>query len=165
MKQIETERLVLRRFKLSDAIHMSKLFFDEKSMYRLSLGKPFESFAQVEHIMDNWGKDEGRFAIAMKSSNVPVGYAAVQRCGDRGELSLASIPGYRGMGFAKEAAEALVTNMPSFGVKALDAHILKGNNAIQSLLEDVGFIYKGEEVAPFSSSQHRILWYSIDAEE
>lgn len=161
MKQIETKRLILRRFRPEDAEPMSKLLFDTESMYKLSLSKPLENMSQVERTIQHWGKEEYRYAITLKEQKTIVGYAVIQKCGTRGELGLAVIPGYRGNGYVKETIKALITYLDSDNLEYLDACTLTENIAIQSLLKKVGFFFTGMRACPFKNSAQKLMCYSM----
>ena len=91
------------------------------------------------------------FAVLHLAENIVIGMASFTGPpGDETvEIAYGIAPGYRGRGYAQEAARALVDYAcASGGVRTIRAHTLPQSNASTRVLEKCGFTFAGEIVHP-----------------
>ena len=116
---IETERLVLRKFKVGDAVDMFNNWASNPKI-QLEYGEPvYSSKEQVQELLDKWimyYSDSGfyRWAIILKESNVNIGQIAFCRVYE--EVATAEIEycigeAYWGNRYALEALNAVIKYM------------------------------------------------------
>jgi RimJ/RimL family protein N-acetyltransferase len=91
------------------------------------------------------------FAMVERASGVSVGSCAYKGPPDAEgvvEIAYGVEPAYRGRGFAKEAAAALVGHATQAGVRLVRAHTRRENGASARVLESCGFACLGEVMDP-----------------
>lgn len=110
MEEIETERLLLRRFTLADLDRLSVIFSDAKVVRYLGSGKPAKR-AETEHalrtIIRHWEQyGFGRWAVMFKQTRELIGYGGLRNFHDTPELVYLLARRYWGKGLATEIASA-----------------------------------------------------------
>ncbi|WP_431242741.1 GNAT family N-acetyltransferase [Flavobacterium sp. P21] len=166
---IETERLLLREFLLSDADGMFEL--DSNPKVHLFLGnnpvkKPEESIEYI-HFVQKQYKDfgTGRWAVILKETNEFLGWSGIKFITDEinGHKNFYEI-GYRfiekhwGKGYATEAGKAFVNYaFNEMKVDALYAYADAGNENSRKILEKLGLQY----VNSFEYEGETEVWYEI----
>lgn len=110
MKEIETERLLLRRFTIADLDELSVIFSDPKVVRYLGSGKPAKR-AETEHalhtILQHWKRHGfGRWAVVFKQTRELIGYGGLRNFHDTPELVYLLARRYWGIGLATEIARA-----------------------------------------------------------
>lgn len=91
------------------------------------------------------------FSIVERSSGIAVGSCGFKGAPDASgcvEIAYAIEMDFRGRGFAKEAAKALVAFAYSAGASRVCAHTLKAQSASTSVLASCGFVKVGDVVDP-----------------
>ncbi|WP_026727965.1 GNAT family N-acetyltransferase [Flavobacterium denitrificans] len=166
---IETERLLLREFLLSDADGMFEL--DSNPKVHLFLGnnpvkKPEESIEYI-HFVQKQYKDfgTGRWAVILKETNEFLGWSGIKFITDEinGHKNFYEI-GYRfiekhwGKGYATEAGKAFVNYaFNEMKVDALYAYADAGNENSRKILEKLGLQY----VNSFEYEGETEVWYEM----
>lgn len=148
---LETERLRLRCFELSDAPYVQVLLNDPEvigTMIDLSL--PF-SLADAQTMIANGHRafQEGSayvFAITRRSNGDLVGYAdiEVQAAHRRGEIAYWIGKPYWWQGYATEAAKAIIRfGFEDLGLNRIYAFVLTRNTASAHVLQKAGLTHEG----------------------
>jgi ribosomal-protein-alanine N-acetyltransferase len=169
---IETERLILREFKLSDLDDFSAVMADPLVM-RFSITGPWDRdrtrrFLEgclVDYSEDRWGF--GRWATIHKQDNRLIGFSGLARYDDvdgssEVEIGYRLLPEYWGGGLGTESAQA--SRDFGFGhlrLTRLISMIQPGNLASVRVAEKIGMVCEKE----IHKWDQRILVYAVSAEE
>lgn len=147
---VETERLTLRPYELSDAEEMHAVFGDAKAMKYIGDGKPEPDVEATRKRLQRYIDHQAQYGHSLW---VAIEKATGRPIGDCGLFHLEGTPtievGYRlmpsawGKGFATEAARACV----AWGFDHLDVDQIVGvtlpdNFASQHVLEKIGLTYR-----------------------
>ena len=149
MKEIQTQRLVIRRLHYSDADFVLTQLNDA-SFIRFIGDKGIRNIDNANHYIDKQTKSldsevsTGMMLVTLRTSRLPIGI-----CGfvDRPELSdldlgFAFMPEYWGLGYAQEASQALLElNFNQNKRNCLLAVTKPDNQASISLLKRLGFSF------------------------
>lgn len=152
MKAIcETERLVIRQFSLRDTEFILRLLNDE-SFIRHIADKNVRSQEDAVNYLANGPISSyetygfGFYLVLLKGKNVPIGMCGLIKRGelDLPDLGYAFLPQFCGQGYAREAAEVVLQKeMSSHALDTVLAITFPGNQRSISLLEKIGFRFKG----------------------
>lgn len=152
-KILETERLILRTWKLSDAPKLFEICVDADVMKHIGTGKPYEKIEQAEEFLiwaENYQKENGfcRWAILLKETDEIIGSCGFARPHGTKEIELGYLLAKKfwGKNLATEAAAACL----SYGFEKLNfsetmAMTDLENFASQKVLEKIGFSKRGVE--------------------
>ncbi|HKR05112.1 MAG TPA: GNAT family N-acetyltransferase [Bacteroidia bacterium] len=149
---IETERLALREFKLSDANEMFLLNADY-DVIKYTGDAPFKSIEEAETLIINYDQYKkykmGRFTLLLKETGEYLGWCGLKYLEDAKETDI----GFRlhkkqwGRGYATEAAAAcLQYGFEELKLKKIIGRALKANIASIHVLEKIGMQYEREEI-------------------
>nr|WP_294779839.1 GNAT family N-acetyltransferase [uncultured Flavobacterium sp.] len=166
---IETERLVLRPFELSDAEGMFEL--DSNPNVHLFVGnRPVKHIEEsVEYIKIVQKQYEtvgiGRWAVVLKETNEFIGWSGIKYITDEinkhkdfYELGYRFIEKHWGKGYATEAGKAFVDfAFNEMKVEALYAYADAGNEGSRKILEKLGFHF----VNSFEYNEEIEVWYEL----
>jgi RimJ/RimL family protein N-acetyltransferase len=148
MQDIETARLLLRRFTPYDLDDFAMLNSDPDVMRYIGVGKP-QSKAQtrmrLNAIHDHWEQHGfGLWAAVEKTSRAMIGFCGIQYLDNTSEIEI----GYRlekrfwGIGLATEAAGAsLRYAFEQLGLERIVAVVHPENVASQSVIRKIGLKY------------------------
>jgi ribosomal-protein-alanine N-acetyltransferase len=151
--EIETERLILRTPRPSDAVYIAEWISDPE-LYELWAAKPLdlelrplEFFGTEERIKEttDWGNNLDWF-IYHKTDGKMIGEVEVYDIEDeyQGELSYRLSRAYRGKGYAAEAVDAAVKAVFEYtNIFRLGTHIDVRNINSEKLIKKIGFSYEG----------------------
>lgn len=140
---IETERLLLRPIKMSDADDMFKYSSNEENlMYIFPTHRKIEETKySIAH--DFMAKPLGKWAIEFKENNQMIGtidFIKVNFNDQNAEIGYVLNKTYWGMGFMTEAVRTLTDfSFREFGLKSLEIVVDKRNVASSKVAENVGF--------------------------
>lgn len=146
--KIETERLLLRRWKESDFSDFCEFTKDPEVMM-LSGGKPAETDEEALKVFEKEHKDKESFAIILKSENKAIGQIKYQDDFRRYKINSISIGyelnrSYWGKGYMTEALQAMVSH--AFEKRKVDiigiAHF-SVNTKSRRVIEKCGFKHEG----------------------
>ena len=152
--KIETERLIIRPFKLSDLEASYEMNLDaEVSKYTGDGGIVSKSEIKrriVENVFGDYEKyGFGRLAVELKSEGQFIGFTGLKYLDDLNEVDL----GYRfmkrywGKGIATESAKASIDfGFNDLGLKRLIALALPENHASINVLKKLNFKYEKEVI-------------------
>ena len=144
---LETERLVLRQFELSDARHFHELNNDP-AVIRYTGDPPFESVEAAEEFIRSYKVYErdgyGRWAVELKANGEFLGFCGLRLDDDGSETDI----GFRfhqrhwGKGYATESAKAcLEYGLKTLGLKRIIGRAMHENKASIRVLEKLGMRY------------------------
>jgi RimJ/RimL family protein N-acetyltransferase len=168
-KPIETERLILREFILSDASGMFEL--DSNPNVHIFVGKkPITAIEQsvdyIKNIQQQY-KDfgTGRWAVILKETNEFLGWSGIKFINYKinnhqnfYELGYRFIERHWGKGYSTEAGIAFVKYaFDEMKVKALYAYADEGNNNSRKILEKLGF----RNINCFEYENEMQVWYEL----
>lgn len=149
--ELETDRLLLRKFYLSDKDVIQELCSDKDiAATTLSISHPF-TLEDAEEWLQNKEKDysEGKelaWAICLKSSGKLIGAIGMrlEPKHESAELGFWVGKPYWGNGFVTEAGTKVVQySFRKLGLYRLEAHHMVGNKASGRVLEKLGMQYEG----------------------
>lgn len=150
IKNIETERLFLRPYDLTDASMVQKLA-DDKAIaettfvpYPYTIEKVKEWINRHAEMIQNG--DAYPFAVLLKNENQLIGAMTIRvdQVHHKGELAYWVGKDYWGKGFATEMSKAVL----AFGFHELNLHriwapVMKKNIASGKVMEKIGLSYEG----------------------
>lgn len=149
---IETERLILRRFKLSDAKEMFKNYTSKDKVTEFLTWKPYTEESQCEKYLSEvtlpkYEKlDTYRWAIVWKENNEVIGCIDVIGSVDeleRAELGWVISDDYWGRGIMPEAGKVVINYLFEVGYKRIQAlHDVK-NQKSGRVMEKIGMSHEG----------------------
>lgn len=158
MVVLETERLVLRNFRLTDWRDLYDILSQYESSGLAIYDHPWPSSPEKIREMTEWfGGSDSYLAVCLKDGDKCIGFVALnQEAGEDGEdLNLGYIFNfdYHGKGYATEACQAAL----DYAFNHLQAQrVVSGtaaaNRASCRLLERIGFSRVGESIASFRSA-------------
>jgi ribosomal-protein-alanine N-acetyltransferase len=145
---IETERLILRRYELSDA----EAIFYHWTSDEIIVWEPHKTVEQTENELINWAKDYNRidfyeWGIELKETGQIIGAIAVIECKDNllcGELVYNMSRYYRGQGIMTETVKAVISFLFSeVGLNRIEARHDVDNPASGRVMEKAGMKFEG----------------------
>lgn len=166
-KILETERLLLREFELSDAQAMYDLNSDPE-VVRWTGDPPFDSVSQAREFLQNYKDYEtngyGRWPVIDKEKNEFVGWCGLKL----NEQNLVDL-GYRffrkdwGKGYATESARAcLGYGFLALGMDEIIGRVARQNPASGRVLEKIGMRFWKEDACKGIVDS---LYYKIDKKQ
>lgn len=163
----ETERLVVRRLTTHDALFVLSLVNDpdwlryigNKGVHTLDdardyiAGGPMQSYA--EH-------DFGQYLVELKNEAIPIGLCGLKKRDglDHPDLGFAFLPAYRGLGYAHEACNGIMTQLQEkFGYIHLLAITSLDNFRSIRLLEKLGM--RLDRLITLPGANHQVRLYQV----
>lgn len=148
---LETERLVIRDWRLEDAESAFSIYGDPEVMRFVGTGQPYESLEQTRLslrriILRDADKPLGFWAVEDKTSGELVGGALLKYLPDHSDVEVGYHLGRRwwGSGLATEVARALVQyGFEQVGLERIVAVTYPENLASRRVLEKAGLIHMG----------------------
>ncbi|CAG5083251.1 GNAT family N-acetyltransferase [Parvicella tangerina] len=171
MKEITTDRLILRKFKLSDVQDIYELDSDP-DVHEFLGNNPISTIKECKEIirgvLDQYEKyDIGRYAIELKETGEMVGWSGLKyetmlpQFGDYYDLGYRLKKAHWGKGIAFEAAVASLNfGFDELKLKKICAAAHVDNGASNHLLTKLGFVYK----ADFQWKNEPCFWYELTLE-
>ena len=149
---LETPRLLLRPFQLSDATEMILLNSDP-DVIKFTGDEPFKNIQEAENLIRNYDQYEkykmGRLTVLLKETNEYLGWCGLKYLEEANEADL----GFRfhkkhwGKGFATESSRAcLEYGFQKLKLKKIIGRTLKENTASIKVLEKAGMKFEREEI-------------------
>lgn len=151
MPVLETERLILRPMRVSDAYDMYE-YASRSDVTEYLLWSPHTSFFQTKEYLSYI---EARYAavefydwaVTLKETGKMIGTAGFTRIdssSDLGEIGYVLNPQYHGMGVATEAASRVVRfGFDNLGLNRIEAKFMKGNDASLAVMRKLGMSFEG----------------------
>lgn len=153
---LETDRLILRRFKPDDAADCFEFMSDSEGCY-LDCCKPFSKMnEEYERQMALFAEREWQYVIALRNGGKVIGTIHVfdddSRAVEAKEIGYSISPSYRRQGFAFEILTALIELLQSgLHIELVVAGVLAENTASIALLKKLGFHEEG--------IRHKCVWH------
>jgi RimJ/RimL family protein N-acetyltransferase len=167
MLQLETERLLLRRFTEDDidAVFAMRSDADLMRFIRAPQRDRKEAESWLKLVSSRWETERiGFCAVIEKSSNRFAGWCGLWRLKETGETEVgyALVKDFRGRGYASEASEAfLVYGFEILGFREIVAVARPENRASRAVMERLGMSY--DYTGKFYDNE--LVHYSITKEE
>jgi len=164
--RIQTERLLIRPFRLDDIEHAYAMNLDEEvSKYTGDGGVVTKEEIERRIIEDVFGDYKkhgfGRLAVELRGENKFIGFTGLKYLEDLNEVDLGFrfMKKYWGMGIATESAKACIKlGFDTLALRKLMAMVLPENSASIRVLEKLNFNY---EKSIFEDNQ-RVKLYSLN---
>lgn len=151
-KIIETERLILRKFKYTDDDSMISNWISDPNI-QLMYGEPtYETNEDVKDLLNDYitsykNKNFYRWAITLKNSDECIGqiaYFLVNEQNNFAEIEYCIGSKFQNKGYATEATQAII----DYGFDEINLHKVQIshksiNEASQKVINKCGFIYEG----------------------
>ena len=149
---IETERLLIRPFKMEDIEPAYKMNLDvEVNRYTGDGGVVSKKEIERRIVEDVFGDYQkhgfGRLAVELKGENKFIGFTGLKYLEDLNEVDLGYrfMKAYWGKGIATESAQACVhLGFNTLGLKRMIAMVLPENKDSIRVLEKLNFVYEKE---------------------
>lgn len=168
---LETDRIILRRFKMND-FKAVFAFGSNEEVQKYTGDKNLVSYVEAkELIRDVWLEDYkkygyGRWATIMKSDNTLIGFAGLKYLPEFGETDIGFrfLPEYWGKGIATEVSNAII----QYGFEQLKLNRIIGiampdNIASNKVLMKIGLqFYKVDE---YDGDGGNYYWYKLERED
>jgi RimJ/RimL family protein N-acetyltransferase len=165
--RIETERLLLRRFRPEDVEALAAMGTDPGVADWLGYRTHDDALATIERYERNWETfGFGRFAVEDRVTGVFVGRVGVMHqpgwtaTPEKEEIGWAIVSARHGEGLATEAARAAIADVfDRVGLPRITSWTVPENVASRRVMEKCGLAYRG--VTLWKGTNH--VWYAIDA--
>jgi RimJ/RimL family protein N-acetyltransferase len=170
--EIETARLLLRRWRYEDLDPYARICADPEVMRYIGEGAPLtreQSEAQISDFIRHWGeRGFGLWAAEHKASGVFIGFVGLAHQDGwtegehKTEVGWRLDPSYWGRGLATEGAVASVRyGFEELGLERIISIIQPANAASRRVAEKAGLDLRG--VTRWKGSD--VVWYAIDPTE
>ena len=166
IQRLETERLYMRPFKISDAADLFAMDANpnvHKYLWQQPTLELEESVKVIEYILGQYERNQiGRFATFLKETNEFIGWTGIKYIDDHVENGNTNFfdYGYRlvekhwGKGYATEASIAwLQYGFETLKIPVMNAYAHKENGASNHILQKIGLEFK--ETYPYKDG---VLW-------
>lgn len=156
--RLETDRLVLRRFKAEDADDCFELLSDPAGTYMNCCEAFTEKNEEFAQRMQFFADQQTRYMIEHKENGKVIGTISLQEDDSRAvtamEIGYGIHPAYRRRGIAFEALSALLALLrDGLGLPLVIAETLPENTASMGLLRKLGFQQEG--------LRHKAVWHDV----
>ncbi len=163
MKELETERLRLRRVRREDAQRIFDYWASDPEVTRYLIWEPHRSIADTEAILGYWlaeyeKPDTFRYGIELKESGALIGMIDVVHFTEgKPVIGYCSGRATWGQGYMTEALKAVCAMLFELGygeilIQAVDRNI--GSNRV---IQKAGFTFTGSRVGPLSKNKPQIV--------
>lgn len=151
-KTIETERLILRKFRLSDVKNMFDNYCNSDKVTEYVLWHTHKTLQDTKNLLNNMilpaykEKSTYRWAIVLKEINQVIGYINVVESNDklfRAELAWAIGDKFWGQGIVPEAAKAVLNFLFDLGYIRIQAGHDISNPKSGRVMEKIGMKFEG----------------------
>ena len=155
---IETERLLLRKIKETDAEPMFRNWANDPEVTKYLTWNPHENIEVTKKIIDSWLEEENnpktfRFMITLKDSGEPIGSIDVVRYIDGNpEIGYCLSKKYWNRGLMTEACKAFIEYFFNIGFKKVFINAVKENIGSNRVIEKCGFKFTHQQILEHQSS-------------
>lgn len=170
---METERIILRRFMLSDVNQCYHNFGQDASIGKYIAGYPMKSLCEMENMIKGFCGNENIWLIQEKLSQSPMGYISVDIPYETlgiGEIGFVLGENFQKKGYGREAVELILKYL--FDQKQMymiEAKVNEYNYSSGNLLNRLGFkkdaILRNRRITLNNGKRCDVLVYSITNEE
>ena len=174
--QIETERLILRKFEYTDDENMLKYWISDPEVQSLYSEPVYSTKEEVKELLEKYissydKSDYYRWAVILKETNECIGqisYFLVDNNNNFAEIEYCIGSLFQRKGFATEATKAII----KYGFDKMNLHKVQIchksiNMSSRKVIEKCGFVYEGTLRDFFYENGEYIdrLYYSILKDE
>lgn len=149
MVEFQTERLIIRKFRLEDKEDIFDILSDEPTTLDEGGFHAFEKMNEEYQVLMERFETQERYSIVHKESNRVVGMINLQedeRAVKTYELGFVISPKCRRRGYAYEAiTNMIVILFEKTDIKMFTVSHFQYNDASKKLIEKMGFVYEGIE--------------------
>lgn len=148
-KPLETDRLILRRFRPEDAEDCFAFLSDEHTCHWDGGYEPFTAMdEEYALLMEKFAGQEGRFMMALKPSGKVIGtvnvFADDRRVVKAVEIGYVVSPAYRRYGYAYEAVAEVIGHLfRDTQTQLISAGVISRNLPSLAMLRKLGFSKEG----------------------
>lgn len=149
MKTLETNRLILRKWREEDAEDVYEYAKSSKVGPRAGW-KPHENLEKTKGLLKMFIEQDETWAIVLKENNKVIGSLGMHKAEAEYEKTLGYVIGeaYWGQGFMKEAAIAAMRYMfDEEGIEQISVYHFPFNSQSKRVIEKIGFRYTGVKKA------------------
>ena len=172
MVEIETERLLLRRWRDEDTEPYARMCADPEVMRFIGDGSPLTregSEGQISRFLRHWDeRGFGLWVLEGKEGKTFIGFAGLAHQEDWTEGEHKTEVGWRldrafwGRGLATEAARASVDyGFETLGLERIISIIQPGNVASRRVAAKAGLTLRGES----HRRNSKVVWYAVDRDD
>lgn len=169
MTYIETERLILRSWKIEDLSLFVAMNKDKQVMrYFPATLSETETVAFYNRIQDEFNiKGWGLYAVEIKSNREFIGYVGLHQIGFNAdfapgiEIGWRLAADYHNQGYATEAAKAVMILAKKLGIKRLHSFTAKINAPSERVMQKIGMVKTGEFNHPKLSEDSPLLTHVL----
>lgn len=171
LPELETERLVLRRMRPTDAEDALKNLSDPEVVRHVPLGacqNLNEARAFLQNFLDHYAaRRVAPWGVNLKANGRHIGVCGYENWGpnsDRAEMGFLFGREFWGQGYAYEAAKAAIAfGFETMRLNRIEARTVPENLAAQHLLERLGMTYEGtlRENMRWKGAYHDMRMYSL----
>ncbi len=158
--ELETSRLILRRFRKEDACYCFEFLSDKDTCLDDGGYLPFKKMDdEYNNLMDKFASEENRFMIYSKEHKKVIGTINLIDVLDRSveckEIGYVVSPNYRRKGYAFEAVNSLINLLlDELGLEMIIIGCFEDNIASKNMIEKLGFTFEGRK--------HKALWHAVE---
>ena len=165
LERLETERLILREFRESDAEDLYEYARDPEVGPNAGW-KPHESLDESRNVLKYFIEGGKDWAIEDKATHKVIGTIGLYKCKREGyksdrELGYALSHAYWGRGIMTEAASAIVDYAFTHGMKTLLVAHFDGNDRSRRVIEKLGFSKVGHTADSYTRYDGKVLSETI----
>lgn len=170
MKTLETNRLLLRRWREEDAEDVYE-YAKSSNVGPRAGWKPHENLEETKGILKMFIEQDEKWAIVLKETNKVIGSLGMHKAEVHYEKTLGYVLGeaYWGQGLIKEAAIAAMRYMfDEEGITQISVYHFPFNNQSKRVIEKIGFRYTGikkESTKIYDGSVYDDVCYMITKDE
>lgn len=162
--ELETDRLIFRKFVREDADMIFELNSDDEVM-KYTANRPFESLQAAQdflHSYDHYEKyDYGRWAINLKLNGEFIGWCGLRYNPEKDETDVGFrfFAHYWGNGYATESARAVISHgFEKYGLKKIIAVIREDNIQTHKIVRKLGMKFHKY----FNENGHKWAQYCVE---
>lgn len=153
MHPIETDRLIIRRFRKTDWKRLREIgmAYEASELAIYDRGPWPEEPEVYKEIVEKWSESDNCLAVELKDRRKLVGFISLVKEEDGGyEIGYNFHPDARGIGLATQSCEAVLTYMfDKLDVEHVSAGTAQANVRSRKLLDRLGFRFVKEETVSF----------------
>lgn len=163
MKQLQTERLRLRKLRTDDAQRIYDCWARDPEVTRYLTWQPHDSVAVTERILAYWLEeykkpDCCRFGIELKATGELIGMIDVVGYRDGNPvIGYCSGRAYWGHGYMTEALKAVCAALFAQGFRAIDVEAAAENVGSNRVIQKAGFSFLGSSRRAISAAKPEIV--------
>lgn len=163
MKELQTERLLLRKIRREDAQRIFDCWACDPEVTRYLTWQPHDSIAVTNAVMDHWlaeyeQPDCYRYGIELSETGELIGMIDVVRIVDgKPEIGYCSGRAYWGNGYMTEALKALCAALFEAGYSMIRIEAVRENIGSNRVIQKAGFRFANSREQPMSESKPEIV--------